>query len=261
VNAGGDPPDSNPTVTVNPQIAITGTNTVVTFTFTGSDTYGEKLTLSIVPGNGPANGICAISQTGPNAAMVTYTPSNNFEGADSFSVSAKNIDGYSSHSPAQATVLVVAGPTNLTAQCPANGVGTLLNWILDGIVQDMEAHYGITIDGFNIYRRSAPGLFTANEFIYSTSDFTQTYYVDQGARIGVTYYYVVTFTCHDNYYTNIYESAYSNASFTEFNGWIRRKTSSRAAFEPQARALLRSNRSGQSLEHSILPILRKMPRF
>ena len=55
------------------------------------------------------------------------------------------------------TIFVVAAPTNFTAQCVSNGPGVFLKWGLDAIVQEMEADDGLTIDDFQIYRRTDLG--------------------------------------------------------------------------------------------------------
>ena len=192
-------------ISANPQTAMTGTNQPVNLTLTASDYYDScfagSFTCTIT--TNPPNG--TLSGTGTNR---TYTPHTNYEGIDHFTFNVS--DGvWTSSAPATVTIFVVAGPTNLTAQCPTNGVGILLNWSLDNKVQEMVANDGLTIAGFEIYRLTAPGLFSTNDIIYTTSDSSQTNYVDLVATQGDTYYYVVTLSYQDPDTGIIYLSPYS----------------------------------------------------
>jgi hypothetical protein len=68
------------------QSVATAKNTAVDITLTGSDVDGDALTFAVV--SGPSNGI--LSGTG---ASQTYTPNNNYSGADSFSFSVDDSQG------------------------------------------------------------------------------------------------------------------------------------------------------------------------
>ncbi len=169
----------------NPQNVMTGTNQSVNIGLTASSGCTNAFTYTIVAG--PTNG--TLSGTGTNR---TYTPHTNYEGLDTFIFTAS--DGvWTSTSPATVTIYVVAGPTNLTAQCASNGPGIVLNWGLDGKVQEMEADDALAIDGFEIYRRTSPGVFTTNDIIYTTPDASQTDYLDVLVVPGTTNYYKVDF--------------------------------------------------------------------
>ena len=182
---------------------MTGTNQPVNLVLTANSSLGCTNSFNYIIVGNPANG--TLTGTGANR---TYTPNHNYEGVDSFTFTAS--DGvWTSTSPATVTIFVVAGP-QLTAQCPTNGAGILLNWGLDAIVQQMEANNGLTISGFNIYRSTVPGVFTTNNIIYTTSDAFQNSYMDLSATPSDTYYYVVTFQYQDPYTTTIYISPYSN---------------------------------------------------
>jgi Concanavalin A-like lectin/glucanases superfamily/Lamin Tail Domain/Bacterial Ig domain/CotH kinase protein len=96
------------TVTVDPGIPLasnfstnTPYNTPVAITLRGSDPQGSNLTYSIV--GQPPNG--SLSGTPPN---VTYTPSNNFGGLDSFTFKVN--DGAFDSAPATVSINVVPPP-------------------------------------------------------------------------------------------------------------------------------------------------------
>ena len=198
--------DSN--ITANPQAAMTGTNQPLSLTLTASDTSDSCVagsftyTITASPTNGTLTG------TGANR---TYTPNLNYEGVDHFTFAASD-GGWSSTNTV--TIFVVAGPTNFMAQCASNGPGIMLNWGLDGIVQDMEVDDGLAINDFQIYRRTSPGVFTTNDIIYTTPDSTQTNYLDVTVIPGTTYYYAVAFTYQDPNTGIIYESPYAKTNHT-----------------------------------------------
>ncbi len=96
------------TVTVDPGIPLasnfstnTPYNTPVAITLRGSDPQGSNLTYAIVAP--PPNG--SLSGTPPN---VTYTPSNNFGGLDSFTFKVN--DGMSDSAPATVSINVIPPP-------------------------------------------------------------------------------------------------------------------------------------------------------
>ena len=113
--------DPNPTA--NGRGAMTGVNTPVTLVLSGSDSCGEALTFTPVPGFGPYNGtLGTVTQIDPNHASVTYTPHNGFDGVDGFDFSANNC-AYESASPAHVTISVAPAPIRPgfdTSTLPAN---------------------------------------------------------------------------------------------------------------------------------------------
>jgi len=123
------------------QDVMTGKNTPVTFTLSGSDACGGSLTFTVVSGPSPG------SVTGGSGASRTYTPSTStFEGADSFQFIANNC-GFSSSSSAQVTVKVVPGPT-LTTECLPHSI--VLKWTLPSFLEPLAAPG--YIKDFQIYR-------------------------------------------------------------------------------------------------------------
>ena len=81
--------------------------------------------------SGPTNG--TLSGSGANR---TYTPNSNYEGVDHFTFTAA--DGVWSSPTGTVTIYVVAGPANLTGQCPTNGAGIVLAWELDRAAMDRD---------------------------------------------------------------------------------------------------------------------------
>ena len=97
VGAANDPP------TANNQSVSTPEDAAVTITLTGSDPDGDNLTFTI--GTRPANGtLGAITPVNATSARVTYTPSSNFTGPDSFTFTVN--DGAATSAPATVTITV-----------------------------------------------------------------------------------------------------------------------------------------------------------
>lgn len=183
---------------------MTGTNQPINLVFSASD-YSDSCTddtnnyiYTIV--SEPASGTL-----GELGAHCVYTPNPNFEGIDSFNFVAS--DGvWTSSSPGTVTICVVAGPTNVTAQCRFNQI--MLNWGLDDPVQAMIGQ-GLIVMDYRIYRATAHG--GPYALIGATPDNTpsQMTYLDASTQAGTNYYYVVTFR-YENISTGVfYESPYS----------------------------------------------------
>jgi hypothetical protein len=180
----------------NEQTAMVGINQPLNLTLGASDYYDScseidnyTFALSQLPQNGTLSG------TPPN---VTYTPTQGYEGVDSFTFTVN--DGVWTSQPATVTLYVVKGPA-VTAQCRFNQI--LLSWTLDGIIQTME-NEGLGIHDFQVYRSlSAGGPYT---LIYTTPDASQTSCVDMNVASGTIYYYVVAFQYEDSSTGIIYES-------------------------------------------------------
>ena len=193
-------------ISANPQTVMVGTNQSASIILTATSQLNTTKSLDFTIVADPTNG--SLTGTGTN---LTYTPYLNYEGMDHFTFSAS--DGLWSNS-ATVTIFVVAGPTHLVAQCPTNGAGILLNWGLDDKVQKMETDDDLTIAGFEIYRRTEPGLFATNDIIYITTDSSQTNYLDMTVRLGTNYYYEVDFLNYEGdpyYFEQItYKSPFSN---------------------------------------------------
>lgn len=93
--------DINRPPTATPQSVVTDEDTPVSITLTGSDPDGDPLAFSIL--SSPAHG--SLSGTPP---VVTYSPSPNYNGLDSFSFQVA--DGYGG--TATATVSITVNPVN-----------------------------------------------------------------------------------------------------------------------------------------------------
>lgn len=116
VSDGADTDTGHVTVTVtpvnDPPVATAGTATTaedtgVTVTIAATDVDGQPLTFAVAMM--PASGtLGAISQLTPTTASVTYTPSANFNGGDSFTFTAS--DGTATSAPA--AVMITVTPVN-----------------------------------------------------------------------------------------------------------------------------------------------------
>jgi Bacterial Ig domain len=179
----------------NNQNAMTGVNQPINLTLTAQDNWPDQcqdnpLTYTIT-GGPQVSGSTVTPASGTGA--VLYTPKTGYEGVDSFTFTVSDGTWNAQCSDAQVTVFVVAGPTDLTAECNPNGPGILLNWTLDSAVQTMETE-GLNILDFKIYRSTTSGgPYTS----VGTTDSSQTSYLDVTATPNNTYYYVVTFEYQD----------------------------------------------------------------
>ena len=193
----------DPNLVANCQDVMTGINTPITFTLTGSDACGDDLTF-ILQSN-PNNG--DITQFDPATGVITYEPDNTFEGTDTFSVSVANC-GFESGWQS-VTINVVPGPT-LTTECRPRSI--ILNWTLPPTWQ-----FGFVKD-FRIYRcDTASGTCTPDNLIATVDDLqiindpTRWQFVDPDVQPNRVYCYRVTFrhrnTCDG---VTLYESPYSN---------------------------------------------------
>ncbi len=89
----------------NAQSVSTAEDTPVGITLTGSDADGNGLTYSI--GTSPLHGI--LTGTAPN---LTYTPSANYDGPDSFTFTVNDGTGSGNSTSAAATVSITVAPIN-----------------------------------------------------------------------------------------------------------------------------------------------------
>jgi VCBS repeat-containing protein len=89
----------NDTPTATPQSVSTNEDTAKAITLSGSDVDGDTLTFNVV--TGPTHG--ALSGTAPN---LTYTPTTNYNGSDSFTFKAN--DGTVDSTPATVSITVTA---------------------------------------------------------------------------------------------------------------------------------------------------------
>jgi hypothetical protein len=190
-----------PNIQPNAQSVMTGTNRSVAIALSAADYDNCKAdtnyyTYTVV--SNPTNG--SLSGTPPN---VSYKPTTNYEGMDSFQFNAS--DGvWTSGTPATVTLYVVAGPI-LFAECDPFGTAVQLDWSLDTNVQQMVQQDGLNIINFIIYRSAVSGgPYTP---IY-TNAVSQMNYFDTNTVIGQTNYYVVTFQASESGITN--ESPRSN---------------------------------------------------
>ena len=103
--------------TANAQSVSTPQNTALPITLTGSDPANIPLTFVIV--GSPAGG--TLTGLNTNTGAVTYTPTNNFSGTDSFTFRVNN--GYNNSTTATVTVTVSPVADLVVAQSgPASGI-------------------------------------------------------------------------------------------------------------------------------------------
>ena len=116
-------PVNDPPV-ANPQSVATKENTPVDIILTGSDVDGNSLTYSVV--SGPSSG--TLSGTAPN---LTYTPSLNYNGPDSFTFTVN--DGAVDSAPATVSITVTANnPPVANAQAVTTAEDTAVSIVLTG---------------------------------------------------------------------------------------------------------------------------------
>jgi hypothetical protein len=204
----------DPSPVANCQDVMTGLNTPVTFTLSGSHSCGGNMTFAPVSGSGPNDGsLGAITQIDANDASVTYTPNNDVSYPQGF------VDGFDfavddCRATAQnhVTINVVAGPV-LSTECRSDRI--LLHWT---VPQWLEDNYGdYYFSDFRIYRcDNGPGCTPSGSPYAIVADSSARTFVDTDVQSGVTYCYAVTFThldvC-DN--TTVYESPLSNISCSQ----------------------------------------------
>jgi hypothetical protein len=195
-NECGDTATNTVTITVgdaslqaNSQQLITSTNVPTAVALSSydydscnTDTNDYLYTLTSQPTGGTLSG------TPPN---LLYTPTNSFEGQDSFNFVTS--DGVWTSSVATVTIDVVAGPI-LFHNCNPFGTAIELDWMLDPAVYAMTQN-GLGIDDFILYRSiNNPTNFTA----IATNNPSLMSYEDTNAAAGQTNYYVVTFEASDS---------------------------------------------------------------
>jgi hypothetical protein len=174
----------DPYLIANPQTTMTGTNQSLNITLTSFSPLNCTNLFTYAILTNPTNG--TLSGTGTN---YIYTPNHNFEGVDTFTFTVSDVVATNS---ALVTIYVVAGPTNLTAQCRFNQI--LLGWNLDDVAQQIVNDVGsLEILDFNIYRSTNHGGPYALIGTTAPDDDTVTNYVDVAVAANTTYYYVVTF--------------------------------------------------------------------
>ena len=100
---------SNQAPAANGQMVMTDEDTPVAMTLTGSDPEGDPLTFTIT--RNPSNGVLgALSPGGPASAGVSYTPVQNFNGADSFDFQVMDPNGGSSTATVEIEVKPLPDP-------------------------------------------------------------------------------------------------------------------------------------------------------
>jgi hypothetical protein len=200
--------DSSPEA--NCQDVMTGVNTPITFTLTGSDSCTDVLTFTKL--TDPINGI--ITAFNPTTGSVTYQPNSGVEGTDTFTFKVSNC-GFESGAQT-VTIQVVSGPT-LTTECRPDSI--VLTWSLPPFLQELAASG--YIQDFQIFRcTTTSGSCTPSATAFATISDPQVTtnplrwrYVDTIVSSAQTYCYAITFRhkndCDD---TMVFESPRSSTS-------------------------------------------------
>jgi len=176
--------DPNPTA--NCADVITGKNTPITITLSGTDNCNDSLTFAKVTGSGPTPPatLRPITQTDPTHATVVYSPnSTTFVGTDGFNYTASNCRGISS--PVPVTINVIQSP-NLEVFCGANAI--FLQWTV-------SAEAAMLASEFQIKRATTTG---GPYAVIHTSSSAERSFTDTTVTPGVTYCYVVTIRHQDS---------------------------------------------------------------
>ncbi len=122
VNAVNDAP------TANAQTVSTNEDTAVNITLTGNDPDGDDLTFAVL--QQPANG--TLSNFDAQAGTVTYTPSSNFSGNDSFTFRVSDGQANSAAATVSITVNAINDAPVANAQSVSTNEDTAVNITLTG---------------------------------------------------------------------------------------------------------------------------------
>ena len=186
----------------NSQNILTETNHSVAITLSAlsgdtckADTNDYVYTVTSEPTHGILSG---------SGANLTYTPTHNFEGMDSFQFTAMDGTNFVS-APATIYVFVIAGPI-LSTECDPFGTAIQLNWSLDTNVTTVWQTGLLDINDFVVYRSTNSGVtYTAITTNFNSSSWMT--YLDTNIMVGQSYYYKVNF---ESYGTVTNESPFSN---------------------------------------------------
>ncbi|MGI8966929.1 MAG: Ig-like domain-containing protein, partial [Limisphaerales bacterium] len=198
---------------------MTGKNTPVTITLSGSDTCTDTLTFAAVTGSGPIYGtLGTITQIDATHASVTYTPGTSaFEGTDGFDFMVSNCRV--SSSSAHVTINVVPAPV-LTASCREDRIflgWTIPEWVkLAGLANE-----------FQIYRCNTSSGSCSPVTLLTTASGTAVAHMDTDLVANMNYCYKVSFR-HQNTCDSaiIYESPFSNIACSSIVPHHRHQTAS-----------------------------------
>jgi len=185
----------------NSQNVMTGTNQPVAIALSISDfdsCHDDTNYYTYTVTSNPANG--TLSGSGAN---LIYTPTNGFEGMDSFQYVVSDGVGPASNT-GTVTLYVVAGPI-LTTECDPFETAARLSWGLDTNVMTMQQE-GLGIQDFIVYRSTNSG--GSYIPIFTNDDLSKMYYEDTNTVIGLPHSYVVNFESPQSGIT--YESPFSN---------------------------------------------------
>lgn len=175
-----------PTVTPGPTTSFsTPEDTAATLTFTASDPADTRFTWQI--SSGPSNGSVSLSSN-PNSSTqaVTYTPSANFNGVDSFKIAVNDDDGGISI----VEVLVGVDPVNdapqaLTLTASSNAADEGQSVTLSGSFQDVDLtdKHAIAIDWGDGSQQSVTSLSSGGSSFTLPAGLSHTYR-DEGSYIA-----------------------------------------------------------------------------
>ena len=161
--------------TANAQSVAVAFNTAKAITLTGTDPDSPPLALTYTVVTGPAHG--TLTGTGPNLA---YTPTANYQGADSFTFNTNN--GTNTSSTATVTISVAAGTPTANAQSVTTSQGTAAAITLAGSDPDVPAlplaytvatgptHGTLTGTAPSLTYTPAAGYYGADSFTFTVSN-------------------------------------------------------------------------------------------
>ncbi|MEO8886517.1 MAG: CshA/CshB family fibrillar adhesin-related protein, partial [Mucilaginibacter sp.] len=187
---------ANLTVTIGITPIATADSHVIPFNSTGTLiniknddlSAGDGSTVTIV-GGGPTNG--ALSGLDPATGNVTYKPTGNFTGTDSFTYTVTSQDGTLTSAAVTVTLTVAPTPHDDSHTIAFNSPGTVIHILTD----DINAGTGATVTN---PLSSTPGHGTLSNIAYSTGDMT---YTPNNNYVG-TDSYTYKVTSHDNTLTS-----------------------------------------------------------
>jgi len=188
VNAQAATGVTNHSPLANDQAVMSAEDTTRAITLTGNDPDGDALTFSVV--SAPSHG--SLSGVAPN---LTYTPTLNFNGPDSFTFKTNDGTADSNIATVSLTVSPVNDPPLANSQSVTTSAGTPLAIILSGSDVDGDALTFSVVSGPSkgVLSGSAPNLtYTPNSGFRGADSFTFTSRDGQVTSVAATISITVT---------------------------------------------------------------------